>query len=296
MRRRSRFQLALLALCVSALPALAAPQLVGSVVLSADVDGFGGFSGLEVSADGTALTALSDKGLVIRGRILRDGSGAPMGLTDTQFTQLTDGRGERMPEWRSDAEGLAMDAGGRMYVSFEGDTGRVWRYDTFGSPATEIRGADGFDALQGNSGLEGLAIDADGTVYTLPERSGRLDSPYPVWRLRNGLWDQPFAIPRRPPHLTVGLDIGPDGRLYLLERDFSRLSFSTRIRRFDLGSGGVSGEQIMLETPRGTHMNLEGLAIWEDATGAIRATMIADNNFRGFLSNDLVEYRFAPTP
>ena len=296
MRRRSRLQLAALALCVSALPALAEPQWLGSVMLSAGVDGFGGFSGIEVDETGTQMTAVSDKGLVMRGRITRDASGAPTGLEDTQFTQLTDGRGERMPEWRSDAEGLAIDARGRMYVSFEGDSGRVWRYDVFGGPATELRGPDGFNALQGNSGLEAIAIAANGTVYTLPERSGRLDRPYPVWRLRNGRWDQPFGIPRRPPHLAVGLDIGPDGRLYLLERDFSGLSFSTRIRRFDLGPNGVSGETVLLETPKGTHMNLEGLAIWEDASGAIRATMIADNNFRSFLSTDLIEYRFAPMP
>lgn len=296
MRRCSCLQLALAALLSFALPASAEPQLVGSIVLSADVDGFSGFSGIEVGASGTQFTAITDKGLVMRGQITRDASGAPTGLAQTQFTHLTDGRGERMPQWRSDAEGLAVDRGGRMYVSFEGDTGRVWRYDNFGSAATELRGPDAFDRLQGNSGLEGLAIDADGTVYTLPERSGRLDRPYPVWRLRGGTWDQPFSIPRRPPHLAVGLDIGPDGKLYLLERDFSSLSFSTRLRRFDLGSSGITGEEVLLETRRGTHMNLEGVAIWRDDTGAIRATMIADNNGLAFLSTDLVEYRFPATP
>ncbi len=296
MRCRSRLQLAFFALLAFALPARAEPQLIADIVLSADVDGFSGFSGLEVGDTGTHFTAITDKGLVMRGRITRDATGAPTGLADTQFTQLTDDTGARMPQWRSDAEGLAVDAQGRMYISFEGDTGRVWLYEQFGSQATELAGPDAFDALQGNSGLEGLAIAEDGTVYTLPERSGRLDRPYPIWRLRGTQWDQPFDIPRRPPHLAVGLDIGPDGKLYLLERDFSALSFSTRIRRFDLGPDGVSHEEVLLETSKGTHMNLEGIAVWRDDTGAIRATMIADNNGLAFLSTDLVEYRFPAKP
>jgi hypothetical protein len=290
MRCRSRFGL-ILAACLSAAPAWADPQLVATLTLRADVDGFGGFSGLELDATGTRLTAVSDKGLVMEGRVQRDAMGTPIDLTGMRFTHLTDTRGDRMPEWRSDAEGLAIDRAGRLFVSFEGDTGRVWRYDAFGAAASPLPGLDAFEALQGNSGLEGLAIAEDGTLYTLPERSGRLERPFPVWRFRGGAWDQPFTIPRRPPHLPVGLDIGPDGRLYLLERHFAGLSFSTRLRRFDLGPTGVSNEVTLLETPGGTHMNLEGLAIWRDDSGAIRATMIADDNLRSFLNTELVEYR-----
>ena len=43
--------------------------------------------------------------------------------------------------------------------------------------------------LQDNSGLEALAIDADGALYAIPERSGDWERPFPVYRLRDGAWD-----------------------------------------------------------------------------------------------------------
>src|SRR5690606_34680041 len=98
---------------------------------------------------------------------------------------------------------------------------------------------------------------------------------FPVFRFRNGAWDQPFTLPRRGGFLPVGADIGPDGRFYLLERELSSIfGFKSRVRRFDLSETGLTGEVTLLETASGTHDNLEGLAVWRDGAGAIRLTMI----------------------
>ncbi len=80
------------------------------------------------------------------------------------------------------------------------------------------------------------------------------------------------------PFLIVGADIGPDGRLYMLERDFAGIGFRSRIRRFDLDGGN---EETMLETGLRTHDNLEGISVWQDAQG-LRLTLISDDNFRVF--------------
>lgn len=288
--------LALAASLLPILPARADPQLVASLSLRVELDGFGGFSGLELDATGTQMTAISDKGGLLQARLQRDAAGTPTGVAITSWTRLRDERGRVMPEWRADAEGLAIDARGRLLISFEGEPSRVWRYDGPDAAALPLPSVEAFSRLQGNSGLEALAIDAGGALYTLPERSGALDRPFPVWRYLNGRWRQVFDIPRRPPHLPVGMDFGPDGALYLLERDFSGFSFSTRIRRFTLRDGRIAGEETLLTTAPGTHMNLEGLAVWADASGAIRLTMIADDNLRTFLTTDLVEYRLPPTP
>ena len=96
-----------------------------------------------------------------------------------------------------------------------------------------------FGEMQLNSSLESLAAAADGTLYTVPERSGAWDRPFPVWRWREGRgWDQPFALPREGRFLTVDADIGPDGRFYLLERDVGLLGFRSRLRRFALAPAG----------------------------------------------------------
>jgi len=48
--------------------------------------------------------------------------------------------------------------------------------------------------------------------------------------------------------------------------------------------------QVLLQTPVGFHDNLEGVSIWRDAQGRLRASMVADNNFLPFLSSGIVEY------
>ena len=296
MCKRTFFGLICAAVLLLPVQTRAEPQLVANLSLSADVEGFGGFSGLEVSSDGERFTAISDKGRIMRGRIVRNSEGNPSGVADMEFAYLLDTDGGQMPHWRADAEGLAIDSRGRLFVSFEGDTPRVWRYDQFGGAATSLPKGAFFDGLQGNSGLEGLAIDQSGTLYTSPERSGRETRPFPVWRLQNNRWTEAFSVPRKPPHLMVGMDIGPDGKLYTLERAFSGLSFRTRIRRFDITGNGLQNEESVLDTTSGTHMNLEGLSVWKDGDGVLRITLIADDNFRSFLSTDLVEYRFPNLP
>ena len=90
----------------------------------------------------------------------------------------------------------------------------------------------------------------------------------------------------------AGADTGPDGRLYVLEREFAKWrGFATRVRSFAYGADGLTDEQLVLQTPIGQHDNLEGLAVWQDDTGAIRLTMVSDDNFFVFQRTEFVEYR-----
>lgn len=41
--------------------------------------------------------------------------------------------------------------------------------------------------------------------------------------------------------------------------------------------------------------NLEGLAVWRDDTGAIRLTMVSDDNFNPLQTTQLVEFRVPET-
>lgn len=146
--------------------------------------------------------------------------------------------------------------------------------------------------MQQNSSLEALAIGPDGALYVLPERSGRLTRPFPVYRYAGGAWTQPFEIPRRGEFLMTGADFGPDGRLYLLERHLASIfGFQTRVRSFRVAENRVSDERVELVTSTGTHDNLEGIAVWRDAAGRIRLTMVSDDNFRAFQVTEFVEYR-----
>ncbi|HEX9859326.1 MAG TPA: esterase-like activity of phytase family protein [Paracoccaceae bacterium] len=296
MRRRSR--LAVIAGLVLALgldssagpPPLAG--FLGTFVWRGDDPRFGGMSAIELAADGSRFAAISDRGAWTEGRLLRDAAGQISGIQAAPL-QLLRGRGESpLARLRADSEGLAIAPGGVAYVSFEG-AARVLRYNTLGGPAENLPSPPAFRKMQFNSSLEALAVDAQGRLYTLPERSGGKDRPFPVYRYRNGKWDQPFSLPRVGLFLPVAADFGPDGRLYLLERQFHGLmGFSSRVRRFAIRRGKVSGGEILLQTRPGVHDNLEGLAVWRDDDGAIRLTTISDDNFRFFFQRtEIVEYR-----
>ncbi|MGR3291753.1 MAG: esterase-like activity of phytase family protein [Paracoccaceae bacterium] len=266
--------------------------LIGSYRWKSDLPGFGGFSGLKVTADGQGFTIVSDGGIVGTGRFERsETSGDITGILGYVSGPLKTSKGEPTHGFTDDAEGLAIRPDGSLLVSFEGFH-RIMVYKTVDAKAVWHKHNDAFKNLQNNSGLEALALDANGVLYTLPERSGMLTRPFPVYRFKDNEWDQPFGIPRRPPFLPVGADFGPDGKFYLLERHFSGIfGFQTRVRRFEFSDTRVTGEETLLETSPGVHDNLEGISVWRDAEGELRITMISDDNFRAFQRTEFVEYR-----
>lgn len=295
MRRRSGLALIAGGLIAAAYggSATPAPQgLIGSFDWRMDDPRFGGFSGIALSLDGLRFTAISDRGAYTTGRLQRDAAGRITAVAAAPIRRLRGAGPGPLAAERADSEGLAIARDGTVYVSFEGrGAARVLHYATLDGPAENLPVPGAFRQMQRNSALESLAIAGDGTLYTLPERSGAEAMPFPVWRYRGGTWDQPFAIPRRGTYLAVSADIGPDGRFYLLERDLRGIAgFASRLRRFRLTETALLDETVLIETPAGMHDNLEGLSVWQGAAGLV-ATMISDDNFRFFQSTEIVEYR-----
>ena len=266
-------------------------EYVGSYRWQSNDPAFGGFSGLEVSADGTKFWTVSDKGVLAVGTFERDKAGRISDVSTFEPRALLDYRDVPIGGAWTDAEGLAIGTDGTLYVSFEA-LHRVWKYDETGKFLGSAGKRKFFEGLQNNSSLEPLAIDKTGVLLTLPERSGVLTRPFPVYLFRDGKWEQAFGLIRRPPYLPAGADFGPDGKLYLLERHFNGVfGFQSRVRRFSITQTGLTDEEILLETPTGRHDNLEGIAVWRDEAGDIRLTMISDDNFRAFQRTEFVEYR-----
>jgi hypothetical protein len=267
------------------LPAFAGATLIGSYRWVLDDPRFGGLSGITLSDDGARFVAIGDRAIFVTGDIIRDGD-VVTAINADPIIPMAGPTGRALLRAESDSEGLAIARDGAIYVSFEWMHG-LRRFAGPDQPASELITSPLFDTLQTNAGLEALAIDTDGALYALPERSGAADLPFAVYRWQNGVWDQPFAIARRGAFLIAGADIGPDGRLYVLERDFVGIGFRSRVRRFDLTGGQ---EVTIFETGIGTHDNLEGISVWRDAQG-LRLTLISDDNFNFFQQTTLVEYR-----
>lgn len=264
-----------------AAPAWAEMEFLGTYIWADPNEQFGGLSALEVLNDGQQLLALSDRGWAFEGDIKRNGD-----VIDSIEVTNSSWLNERRTGAYNDVEGLAIGSDGWIYVSYEGRA-RVARFETIDGRGGLLPYPPNYQAQRSNYGLEALAITPSGALLTLPERSGRADRPFPVYWLEDREWSQPFTLPRHGPFLPAGADVGPDNMLYLLERDFTGIGFRTRIRRFDLNG---QSEEILLETRTGTHGNLEGISVWDDGVG-LRITMIADDNFKWFQQNEVVEYR-----
>ena len=294
MRRRPRFAIAAGLVLTAGLAGSASPipppGFLTATRWTLDDPLFGGFSAIELAGDGLTFTAITDRGGFTHARLTRNAETLITSI-DADPVHLLKGKGSKpLGLGRTDSEGLAIAPDGTAYVSFEGVT-RVLRYRRLDGPAENLPIPAAFRRMTINASLEALAIDADGTLYTLPERPSANNRPFPVYRFQAGVWDDSLSIRRAGSYLPVAADIGPDGRFYLLERQFRGLSgFGSRLRRFDLSPGGLTDERTLLESPVGLHDNLEGLSIWRDARNRLRATMISDDNFFFLQSTEIVEY------
>lgn len=294
MQRRALLGLTAAAFLCLGLQGSAAPPFPAGFVAAfrwvTDDSLLGGLSAIEVSPDGDHFFALTDRGAITEGTFARDAGGKITNVIAPPMRLLKgDGDAPLKPS-RSDSEGLALAQDGTIFISFEG-VARLLSYATIDARAENLPSPREFRAMQKNSSLEALAMDAQGRLYTLPERSGADDRPFPVYRFENGRWTQPFSIARIGEFLPVAADFGPDGRFYLLERNFLGLAgFSSRVRVFDLRPDAAVEGTIVLETAAGVHDNLEGLSVWQDAAGNIRLTMVSDDNFQFYLRSEIVEY------
>jgi hypothetical protein len=246
---------------------------------------FGGFSAIEVTDDGRGFVALSDRGRIVEGQFVRDPAGRILDMVVDRHDALRDAAGRPLGGAMDDGEGLAIGPDGRIYVSFEG-VARVRVERAAGAPPVDLPRHPAFDAFEANRSFEALAVTPQGAVLVIPEDvPGGGDSP--VWRFDGTGWDIAFHVPKDGSYQPVGADVGPDGLLYLLEREVTGLGFRSRVRVFGLnGDGGA----VIYESRAGQHDNLEGISVWSDG-GAIVMTMIADDNFRFFQRTEVVELR-----
>ncbi|AJE44741.1 esterase-like activity of phytase family protein [Celeribacter indicus] len=288
-----RLVVALIATLLPVAAAAVEARFLGAYTWVSQDKRVGGLSGLELSEDGRHFIALSDRAIVFEGDLQRDAKGVVTAAKLARGVPLRAEDGGALPKYRDDSEGLTQTPDGTLYVSFEGQH-RVARLDLETGRLVDLPSHPDFAGMQMNSSLEALAADAEGRLYTLPERSGAVGRPYPVYRFNGTQWEKPFSVPRDTDtdFLPVGMDIGPDGRMYLLERWFTGIGFASRVRRFEITEEGLTGETELLRTLTGHHDNLESIAVWQDEAG-IHLTMVSDDNFRFFQKTEFVDYLVA---
>ena len=258
----------------------------------------GGWSGIDVAPDGTAFWAVSDAGYRTSGRLLRQ-AGVLSGIDAAPPERLPGlfGRPEILEA--DDAEGIDAGTDGReIWLSFEGFV-RLRRYAGPELSAHWVPDVPRSAQMPKNFGFEALARDRSGVAYAIPEvpiATGPGGRAFPVYRFapETGVWSVPLLLSFDSDWLVVGADFGPDGLLYVLERRLRGIAFASRIRRFALPTDGtpapaaLTGEEVY-RSALGVHGNLEGIGMWRDAKGHIRAVLIADDNHIRFQRSQIVE-------
>jgi len=264
--------------------------LTGAWELISDSPDFGGMSGLQV-ADGR-LYAVSDKGWWFGAEL--EGQGSDLRLAEPRLAPMRDGEGDTYTKAGGDAEGLTR-LGARLMVSFERDH-RLMALRKSGRMGATIQPRS-FEQLRSNKGLEALATLPDGRLIAIAEGTGEALVPMFIADPEGGVSES--RLPRVGPHSVTGADLGPDGRLYLVLREYSLLfGPSIRVMRYRLGPQGwplpETAETLAAFEARDGIDNMEGISLERGADGTTRLWLISDDNFRSAQRTLLL--RFALTP
>lgn len=275
--------------------------LSGIKMVSDNTD-FGGISGLQISADGARLLAVTDAGNRLQAALHYDGDRLT-GLDAVVLSPLLNEKG-RPVRGRSgvDAEALSLqqagDLDGPAYVTFEGRH-RIWFYPQgLGSKAVQMQTPPGLDQAPANKGLEAFERRADGGFIALAEDFPDKAGNHSGW-LITGEESHAISLRREGEFEPTDMEFLPDGDLLVLERRYTIAGGpGMQIRRIKADSikpdAMLDGEVLINLTARYSIDNFEGLAVRRNDAGEIIIYLISDNNFSPLQKNLLLMFKLAP--
>ncbi|HEY1709731.1 MAG TPA: esterase-like activity of phytase family protein [Rhizomicrobium sp.] len=268
----------------------------GGLVLTSGDSRFGGWSGLQISADGKHLLSQSDEAHFLKADLVYDDKGDLAGVRHGQLADMQDLDGQIMRGKEGDAEGLALltdKLDGPVAISFERNN-RVWEYDlTHGLDVrpTPVAMPDAIKTLIDNLGLETLTRVGPDTllaVAEIPQQDQHGDNP--AWLVSAPGKTAPVTgtlgvIPHKPYEISDGT-LSPDGKhLYLLERHFYDpiRGVVIAVREIDAATikpgARLDGEEIASFTLHENIDNMEGIAMRRGPNGETLVYLISDDNY-----------------
>lgn len=272
----------------------------GGLVLRSSDPAFGGFSGLEISADGRNLLAVSDAGAWLKAKLSYSGS-RPSGVEAATIGPILALGNKRLRRGRDrDAEAVRLLRGnldsGVVLLGFEINQrigffklngGRVTSPQRYLRPPVRLRD---------NKGIEATGVlragARKGAIVAFAERTLNRNGHHRGW-LWHGGKVHALALTN-----IGGFDITDvagsiDGGLYVLERRFRwSEGVKMRIRRIapqKIKPGVVLAGDILITADLGSEIdNMEGLAVHRDKAKRTILTLISDNNFNNFLQRTIL--------
>lgn len=258
---------------------------------------FGGMSALIVMQDGRNIIAGSDRGTIFSGRLMRNEIGAITSVEGLSATAIRLPSGGPVDRFKGDLESMTLFENGKLALGFEGYS----RIVKLGAPAEKTEPVHRWDRFQsyfGNNAFEALATLPDGSLLAITERRGRygMTKAY-VGQGRD--WSGPHNVPVSPHYRVTGADVGPDGCLYTLERNFNLFGIKYNVVRHWQAGGLWDPEapwftEVLYRSARGRDGNGEAISTWSDGSDMVRITVLTDNGFLPLPRTRLTELSVAP--
>lgn len=282
-------------------------RYLGGLVLAAEGDVFGGYSGIAVDPDGGGLWAVSDLGHWLRLDFTRDAAGLPVGVAGAGHLPLADARGQPVTRKSlSDAEALRRLPDGAWLVSFE-RAHRLWTYAEPGGPARHTLPAPpGFGSQPANGGAEAVAVWPNGDLLLFSEDHETAPGHTAAWLrqgdiqgdIQGGAWSD-LSWPARDGFRPTDAVALPDGDVLVLERFFTPLAGpKARISRLAAASirpGAVLQPVTLAEWARPLSVdNMEALDMRRADDGSLWLYVMSDDNRNSLQRTLLMVFRLEP--
>jgi len=276
----------------------------GGIEIVSNQQGFGGFSGLRISPDGTRFISISDRGRWLRGKIVYEGT-RPSRISELELAPMLGANGLplALQGW-FDTESLAED-GGILYVGIE-RVNQIVRFN-YGRDGLLARGEPiavppEIKTLPYNRGLEALVFvprdkPLGGTLIAISER-GLDENGNILGFLIGGPSPGKFAFTYSNDFDITDAALTPEGDLLILERSFSLLrGVGMRIRRVPLTQikpGAVIEGSVVFEADRNYNLdNMEALSVHRGPAGETVLTLLSDDNFNPLQRTLLLQFTLA---
>ena len=277
--------------------AVGALKFRGGLDLHSSDPRFGGLSGLDVSADGRRLTAVTDRGNWFTALLKYDRTGGLSGLSGAQFLPILGTNGRPVTGRAStDAESIARLTNGAMIVGFE-QRHRLRLHASPGAPGKAVGAPPALPTSPGNGGAEAVTRLWGNQLLVLSEQLEARPGVAAGWVGSGRNW-RAVGFRRTGHFRPVGAATRDDGTVFMLERRFTTLGgVATRISRIPagkIGSGAIfTGIELGELSAPLVADNFEGIAVRRGNPGETIIYIVSDDNFHGLQRTLLLMFSLA---